>query len=282
MKVGFITQLLWVRYGSFWVKMFENIGVEVVFPNPKMTYKAQNINLEEVSGFVFRLAVLQAIMLDVDFVVAPNINFDSKASKGSAQDLWIADFPNALASQVRSLSPILPVPATLNLPLADLEKLAMQTLYPLTHQATEVKRAWERYSSGIKDQVPAYAKAPQGENHIGVIGQPWLLSEDLVKALGVNKFFAQHKLDPGFLQKEGMRVRKDLLSSDTEVIGAAHYLDRKGSIKEIIMLADNSSGADVWLTKRVGRIINKPFSVKYIQDLLPISELVGKLTVNPK
>ncbi len=280
MQVGFVTQLLWSRYGSFWIKLFKGIGAEIVFADARnITYQTKRVALKEIDGLVFRLAALQALSLNVNFIVAPDVNYSSKATKGSAQDPWIANFVDTLARKVKGLPPILRVPATLNIPPLKLEKLVTQTLYPLTRQVNEVRLVWERYHSSVKYQSqPEPHSIPKGD-YLGVIGQPWLVDEAIVSVLKTDKkILAQHQIDPNYLQQEGLRVRNDLISSDSEVIGAAHYLNRKGNVKEIIMLADKTSGADIWLTRRVKHIIHKPFTIKYIQDLLPTNELINKLT----
>ncbi len=281
MQIGFITQLLWSRYGPFWVKLFQGVGGETVFADAKsVTYQTKRVDLEEIGGLVFRLAVLQALLLKVDYIVVPDINYSSNATKGSAQDPWIANFVDTLARKVKGLPPILRVPATLNISQSELEKLVIQTLYPLTRQSNEVRRIWERYHGSIKTQSQPEPPSISSGDYLGVIGQPWLVNENLVNALKTDKqILAQHQIDPNYLQQEGLRVRRDLINSDIEVIGAAHYLGRKGNIKEVIMLVDKTSGADIWLTKRIKRLIHKPFTIKYIQDLLPTNKLINKLMV---
>ncbi len=281
MRVGFITQLLWTRYGPFWVNLFRGIGAEVVFADAKsVTYQTKRADLEEIDSLVFRLAVLQALSLNVNFIVAPEINYSSKGTKGSAQDPWIANFVDTLTNKVKGLPPIIGVPATLSIPQHKLEKLVTQVLYPLARQVHDIKRVWERYYNNTKKQNYLKPYLNPRENYLGIIGQPWLVDEALISVLNTaNPILAQYQLDYSYLQQEGLRVRDDLISSDSEVIGAAHYLGRKGNIQEITMLADKSSGADIWLTKRVKRIVHKPFTIKYIQDLLPMNELVNKIIV---
>lgn len=283
MRVGFITQLLWSRYGPFWAKLFKEIGVEVVFADVQnLNYKIKSFNLKEVDGFMFRLAILQALSLDnVDLIIAPNINHASISSKGSAQDPWIANFPDTLAQKVKGLPPILQVPATLRLPYDELEKLVMQILYPLTRQANDIRRVWERHYN-IKEPKftePNWSTYANKNKVLGVVGQPWLICEALVEALknDSNQIIAQHQLDPNYLQQEGLRINNDLTTNDSEFIGAVHYLGRKGSINKLVMLADKTSGSDAWLMKRAKHLTHKPFTVNYIQDLMPANELADKL-----
>jgi hypothetical protein len=88
---------------------------------------------------------------------------------------------------------------------------------------------------------------------------------------------SQQQFDPALLREEAGRLEKRLIPTDAEVLGAAHYLNRKGTIDKFLMLVDNSSGADVWLEKQVRKIITKPLEVVYLQDIVPEHELVATL-----
>ena len=59
-----------------------------------------------------------------------------------------------------------------------------------------------------------------------------------------------------------------LIPTDSEVLGAARYLGRKGSVTKLVMIADKTSGADAWLVSRVQKLVYKPLEVVYLQDVL--------------
>ena len=57
MKVGFITQLLWPRYGDFWTKLVGSAGLEVVTPpDDRVRSALTDPRLERVPGTAFKLA----------------------------------------------------------------------------------------------------------------------------------------------------------------------------------------------------------------------------------
>jgi hypothetical protein len=69
------------------------------------------------------------------------------------------------------------------------------------------------------------------------------------------------------LREEGQRIDDRLLGTDTEVLGAARFLGRKGSVERLVMIADETSSADAYLVGRVRKIVYKPFSVVSLQAL---------------
>jgi len=77
MRVGFVTQLLWSRYGLFWQKLFESLEAEIVFPTKEDTQKHLNrLNDVSFSSYSFKIATAQAASLidTVDILVVPDIN----------------------------------------------------------------------------------------------------------------------------------------------------------------------------------------------------------------
>ena len=77
------------------------------------------------------------------------------------------------------------------------------------------------------------------------------------------------------LRAEGRRIDERLIPTDSEVLGAARYLGRKGSVDKLVMVADKTSGADAWLVGRVQKLTHKPLEIIYLQDILEPDALVS-------
>ena len=64
MHVGFVTQLLWNRYGSFWHKALSGLEHEALFGSAEDTAKMlSDERLSVVSGLAFKIAAAQALSL---------------------------------------------------------------------------------------------------------------------------------------------------------------------------------------------------------------------------
>lgn len=270
MRVGFITQLLWPRYGDFWTKLVSGAGLEPVYaPSDRVRRALADPRLNGVPGTAFRLAVAQALALDADVIFAPDLNPGESATRGGGQDAFIANFPETLATTIVGLPPVVGIPVSLS--EAGLEGLIVSTLLKLTHDAGLVRRVWERQRSAARaPRLPElkWRVLPSGGGRVGVVGQPWLLSDALVqRATGESHAVSQHQLEPDLLREEGRRADDRLVGTDTEVLGAARFLGRKGSVERLLMIADETSGTDAWLVSQVQKTVYKPFSVAYIQRL---------------
>lgn len=278
MRVGFITHLLWPRYGDFWVKLVSGAGLTPVYaPDEGVRRALSDPRLAAVPGTAFRLAAAQALALsaeiNAEIIIAPDLNPAESSSRGGGQEAFIANFPEALATTLSGLPPVIGVPADLT--GEELETLVVSTLLNLTHDAGVVRRTWERQRSSAKAPrllEPRWRVNPSEGGTVGVVGQPWLLSDALVKrALGERHAVSQHQLEPQLLREEGRRSDPRLIATDAEVLGAARFLGRKGSISELVILADETSGADAWLVSQVQRAAHKPVSVVYLQQLGAVS-----------
>ena len=275
MRVGFITQLLWPRYGALWERLISGAGLEVVFATPEeVQQKLSDERLETVPGFTFKLAAAEALALtDTDVILAPDLNMGTNSLRGSGQDPFIASFPEALNASLSGLPSIMSIPASLT---SNLETLAISTLQTLTHDPALVRRVWERQRASArapKSAEPRWRVRPSEGGTLGVIAQPWLLREEVIRAslkhLGLtNHTVSQSQLDPTMLRDEGQRVDERLIPTDSEVLGAARYLGRKGSVTKLVTIADKTSGADAWLVSRVQKLVYKPLEVVYLQDAL--------------
>ncbi len=270
MRVGLITQLLWPRYGDFWTKLLAGAGLEPVYAQDDAVRRAlTDPRLEAVPGTAFRLAAAQALALDADVILAPELNPGESATRGGGQDAFIADFPGALVATLGGLPPVLGVPTSLT---GDgLESLVVSTLLNLTHDPALVRRVWERFRNAARAPrlpEPRWRVRPSEGGTVGVIGQPWLLTDAVVRrVVGERHVVSQHQLAPQLLRDEGRRVAERLVSTDLEVLGAARFLGRKGSVEQLVMIADETVSADAFLVAQAQKIVYKPFSVAYVQRL---------------
>ncbi len=270
MRAGFITQLLWSRYGAFWTGLVQGAGLEVVYADDERVRRTLNDpRLDGIPGTAFRLAAAQALALDADVIFAPDLNPGESATRGGGQDVFIANFPEALATTFGGLPQVVGVPASLT--GAGLESLVVSTLLSLTHDAGLTRRVWERQRTAARAPrlpEPRWRVRPSEGGTVGVVGQPWLVSDALARRVaGDAHVIGQHQLEPALLREEGRRVDDRLIGTDTEVLGAARFLGRKGSIERLVMIADETSSVDLWLVSQVQRATHKPLSVAYVQRL---------------
>jgi hypothetical protein len=278
-RIGFVTQLLWSRYGDFWLHALQGIDAEAVFA-PLEAVKARfgDEHLRNIPGMMFQLATAQALALDdVDIIVVPSLN-DSDAARGSGQEAWVADFPNMLTT-FGNFPKILSIPAGLE----DVESLAIETLLSLSRESAKVKRSWERNSHRAKPKrFPDmhWTKLPYQKEIVGVLGQPWILTSRVLSLLDSSEslMLAQSQLEPKFLIQEAPKQKRHI-DTDAEVLGAAHFFNRKGAIDRLLFIADQASPADIWLEKHIRQLSSKPLEVRYLQDLVAPDNLVEKLLV---
>lgn len=270
MRVGFVTQLLWPRYGAFWVKLIEGAGLEPVFAEAERVRRLLgDPRLAAIPGTAFRLAAAQALALSADVILAPDLNPGESSTIGGGQDPFIANFPEALRASLPGLPAIVGIPAELG--AAGFESLVVSTLLNLTHDAGLVRRVWERQRTAAKPPrlpEPSWRVRPSEGQALGIVGQPWLLSEALVKQLAQGRHaVSQGQLAPTPLRAEGRRLDARLIGTDAEVLGAARFLGRKGNIGSLLLLADDTAGVDMWLAALTQKHATKPLRIVTLQQL---------------
>lgn len=281
MRVGFIRGLLWERYGDLWLSLMGGLELEKLFADPASV--KQHLQTEQAPGVIFQIAIAEATALnDADVLVAPDLNPTNKGeqivARGSGQDPWIASFPEVLQT-LGGLPPVLSVPATLE---GNLETLATTTLLSINHDPGKVRLVWERNKHKAQPHrypEPRWTKLPGQHEVVAVVAQPWLLVTPLVNKLIYPEahIITQAQLSPVLLREEATRLEKRLIATDAEVLGAAHYFNRKGNVDKLLMIVDKSSGADLWLEAQVKKLVTKPLEVVYLQDLVSEDELVETL-----
>jgi hypothetical protein len=280
MRVGFIRSLLWERYGDLWLSLMKGLEQDIYFADPA-TVK-QHLQAEGTLSIMFQLAIAEAEALNnVDILIAPDLNPSNKGSqvvRGSGQDPWIASFPEAL-QRLGGLPPVIGVPATLE---GNLETLAIETMLSIKRDPAKVKLVWERNKRKAQPsryQEPRWTKLPGQHEVVAVSAQPWLLMTPLVNKVSRSEvhLVLQTQLSPSSLREEARRLEKRLIASDAEVLGAAHYFNRKGNVDKLLMMVDKTSGADLWLEAQVKKLVTKRLEVVYLQDLVAEDELVTML-----
>ena len=269
MRIGFVTQLLWSRYGDFWLRLFNEFEAETCFADRETCLKLFNDErLASIPGWVFRLAVAQSLSLhDVDILVVPNLNSGEFGQKASGQDPWIANFPETLSSQFSGLPQVLAVPSTLE---PGIETLVTTSLMNFSHDPARVRRALERHRGSLKEKrlaEPRWTKRSSEKELIGLLAQPWIDVKALLALPESSYVISQTEIDPKVLRAEGQRYDDKLIPTDQEVMGAARLMARRGSVDRLIFVADKDSGADLNLYARLQKLLHKPLELLYLQEL---------------
>ncbi len=275
MRVGFITSVLWSRYGSFWFRLASDAGAETVFAETdRVLALLPQKFLQQIPSLPFRVAAAQAMALaDCDVIVAPHPNQDSPSRRGAAQDPWSSELPEMLATSA-GLTNVFGVPVR----LADsVEPLAVTFLQRLLHDGWRTRMVMERHRNLLRPSPSPVPPVTQQEA-VAVIGQPWLVDSRLA-GLAVQDAvsIAQSQLDPRLLSEEGARVADGLAASDQEVLGAARWFGRRGSISRLVFLQDGQVEHDRWLYGQVQKLLRKPVTNVTVQMLLPEDELAAHL-----
>lgn len=275
-RVGFVTQLLFERYGAFWRALVEGAGAEVALPErDTVSLRLEEIEPEHAPGLAFRLAAAQAASLrECDLLVVPQLVPESDGERGSAQDRWVADLPGALGDAVAGLPPLVAAPAFHD---ASLESRSIALLQSLLHDPAAVSRVWSRVRSGARrvGQAPPRRAVPVSAHGsvaagVALVGQPWLMTEQVLSvaaAAGVGGP-VQAGLDPELVRREGWASDERLVPTDAEVIGAARVLARRAGVSELRVVVDGAL-SDGWLLRRVAQVVHTPVTALTLEGLLP-------------
>lgn len=275
-RVGFVTQLLFDRYGTFWRGLVAGAGATVVLPTREgVMSQWDEIDPDLAPGMWFRLAAAQASSLaDCDLIIVPELNPDADDSRGSAQDRWVADLPGALVDAVAGLPPLASVAAY---PDRGIESRAVALLQSLLHDAAAVKRVWARHKADAGKLTQPHTARSTGvaversslPNH-ALIGQPWAITAQVEAACVAARVsgLSQLAIDSGRLRGEGLAYDGRLIPTDAEVIGAARILSRRAGVAGLRFLHDDSGG-DAWLVRRVTQAVHKPVELLSVHDVAP-------------
>ena len=276
MRIGFITQLHWNRYGDFWQNIIKDAGAELVFANKEeILENIKDERLENIDNNVFKLAAAEALALkDVNLIIAPDLNQNKETAKGGGQDPWLANFPATLQKVVKGLPAIYSVPSQ-NTP--NIQEKAIELLMSLTHSPSVAKRILNEHIAKLKMEYKDIRHIDKYRDAPALVGQAWLIDSFAELASDDFDLIKQTQIDPEILKAEAARHDKNLIDSDGEVLGASYLFNRKAAINRIILLADQNSANDLWLERRAKKIIRKDFETIYIQDLLNNEDLLIEL-----
>lgn len=284
-RVGFLTHLLWDRYGPFWSTLTRAVGAEVVFAEADAV--VDRLTDERVSAapaIVFRMAIAAALALeDADLIVVPRLNPGDGGGRGAGQDPWVSDLPTMLARSVPGLPAVWPVDADLSQPL---ETNAVTFLRHLTADGGLARRAWSQHRAEAHPprRTALPPAAPAGTPTVAVVGPPWWITPATVALAvrGGERASAPYELDPAALREEGRRLDAGLIDTDAEVLGAVRRYARSAAVGGLRMLVDGGSGSDAWLTRRAREIVPQRLEVVDVRDLAEPHRLVAALLRPPR
>lgn len=269
LRVGFVTQLLWERYGPFWVDLVRGAGATAVFAAREQVAAALNQLAEKpIPGTAFRLAAAQALALaDCDIVLLPRLNPESTSERGSSQDRWVGDLPGAITDVVAALGETHAVAAY---PDPELETPAVLLLQRLLSDAASVPRVWSRHrraaerqgageGTGRSGRSGATKRALAGGAVTAVVAQPWLLTRNLEERILADDapVVTQLALEPDRCRDEGWRSDDRLIATDAEVLGAARILSRRSGVARLRFLVDEGTSSSDWLARRLSQASHK-------------------------
>jgi hypothetical protein len=270
-RVGFLTHLLWDRYGPFWSSMVLSAGGDAVRPDPDAVLeRLTDPRLNAVPGVAFKLAVAAALALeDADLIVVPRLNPERDGGPGGAQDPWIGDLPAALA-RARGAGPTLwAVPADLTVPL---ETLAVSFLAHLVHEPAKVRRIWAQHRAAARPsrRPPVEGRVRPSElRAVAVVGQPWLATPEVARlATGpAERAIGAYAFDPEELRAEGRRIDARLIDTDAEALGAIRRFGRSAGVDVVRLVVDGGSGSDAWLVRRAEALAPRRLEVVDLRTL---------------
>lgn len=259
MRVGFLTHLLWDRYGPFWTTLTRAAGAEVVLPSAaEVVARLADPRVGVAPAVAFRVAIAAGLALeDVDLLVVPELNTPVQDGPGAAQDPWIAALPTMLRRSVPGLPAVWSVPASLEGPV---ESHAVTFLHRLTPDAGTVRRAWSQHRAEARPprrRAPREARAaPLGHAAATTVralcGQAWWATRLVADLLvGPNeRWVGPYLNDPSALRAEGRRLDPSLIDTDAEALGAVRRSARSSEVAGLCLVIDGGAGSDLWLARR--------------------------------
>lgn len=274
MKVGFITQLLWPRYGAFWRSLASMAEYEPLMPTRAGTLEQlARPELAAIGSVSFRIAAAQALELaeEASLLVVPDLTLGEHHPRGAGENPWVAAFGDQLAISFPELPPLVSAPTTLG---AVAEPAVLQFLHDGLFDNRLVKRVWDRVRAPLyTEQVvrgDPFKKAANAPLFTGVLAQPWLVNAALVTALTerYGPVVSPASLSPEQLRAEGARAaERPHMPTDLEVLGAGRLFARRQAVGNIVFVADPHSSADAWLAARLEKLAGPRFSVVSLSEV---------------
>ncbi len=274
MRIGFVTRLLWDRYGPFWRRLLDAAGAETVVADPeRVAALANEARLDVVAGRAFREAAAEALALSgCDRIVVPELNPGYAGTRGSAQDPFIADFPGALAQGIPGLPGLLAVPADLEDDAVEGRAIAILSL--VVPSTGAMRRVWQTHRADARRPRPAGLppEGGSGSRTIALVGQPWHLHGEVERLAGrgSERLLSAGRIAPAEARAEGWRIDPKLAPTDAEALGGVRRLARRPGVDVVRMIVDASSGADAWLERRAREVASRrPFETIDLTELVP-------------
>lgn len=294
-RVGFVTQLLWDRYGPFWRDLVAGCGAEPLFPEAGAVREAlAALPADAAPSASFRLALAQALALEeADLLVLPRLNPDVPSERGAARDRWIADLPGALVAALPSGARYVPVAAY---PDPAVESDAVTLLTELVRGAAEVGRVWARFRVRAQHLAEGRAEAHRAPgadraaarsfahgDAVVYLAQPWVMTPEVARRLRERdeRVVTQLAVDPAKAREEGWRFDEKLVHTDAEVLGAARLLSRRAGASEVRLIVDEGSDSDAWLARRLEQVVRRPFAAQPWPEALGVEDPFDALHALP-
>jgi hypothetical protein len=266
-RVGFVTPLLWPRFGPPWVAVLRDLGADVVLPAPEAVAEAlADPRAAALPGLLPRLATAAALACgEVDLLLAPELMPPRDGGPGSAQDPWTAELPAMLSRTLAGAAPVLGLPSERG---AHVAGRAMAILTRVHRDAGPVRRAWERHKRDL--ETPWRPAAGGGTRAVGgsgrsvaLVASPWWLAPASLALLTGDdeRITGQHELEPAEARAEGWRVRAEFAESDAETIGAARRFARQGGVDVVRLVVDPEAPSTPWLERRVREVAARALEV---------------------
>ncbi len=271
-RIGFLTHLLWDRYGPFWVSLARAAGAEVVFAEPdEVLARLTDPRTAAPPAIAFRLAVAAALALeDVDLLVVPRLNPETDGGPGSGQDPWIADLPATLGRTVGGGPTLWPVDAHL---AGSLETPAVTFLARIARDAGSVRRVWSQHRAAARPPrrvPPSLTVRPSDLRTVAVLGQPWTATPALTRLATrpAEHGVGPYGFEPADLRAEGWRVEPRWIDTDAEALGAVRRFARAAAtVQTLRLVIDAASGSDAWLQRRAEALAPRRLEVVDLRDV---------------
>lgn len=272
MRVGFLTTVLWQRYGPPWAAMVADLGAEVVLPDPEAVVQALDDPRAATAPSLLPRLCLAALAAcgPCDLVVAPSLVDLEDGGPGSAQDPWIASLPEALERATPGAAAVLGVPGEGG---PAVERAVMPALTRIHRDVGLARRAWERRRAALSRPLPRRPASPRvldpGGRRVALVAHPWWLTPGGVELAGrgAGTVVGQHLLEPGEAREEGLRARADLVAPDAEAVGAARRFGRQGDVDVVRLLVDPDAPTSGWLERRVREVAGRKLEVVALTEL---------------
>jgi hypothetical protein len=270
-RVGFLSHLLWDRYGSLWTSLAEAAGAEPVFVTSDAvwaTWGDERVAIAD--ALAFRVAIASALALAearVELLLVPELLPEGGGSRGAAQDPWVAALPLMLARTVPGLPPVVGVPVEAG---ENLESHAVTYLRRLGVEAGSIRRLWTQHRAlAFRDARvrPIPAHPPAGA--VAWLGQPWWATEPLARWANPEApaRYGAWNFPTAALRDEGRRTEPNLADSDAEALGALRRVLRAGDALRLRWVTDEASGAEAWLLRRARALAGEQLEVVALGSL---------------